>query len=227
MRFENDANCFALSEATDGAGAGHRVVFGAILGTGAGAGIVIEGRLLRGAHALAGEWGHNPLPWMAARRISRARAATAAATAASSASSPARPCAEDHERATGERLAPADIVAAAQAGTPPARASLERHEHRLGRALAHVVNLIDPDVIVLGGGLSQLESLYASLPARHRGVRLRARLARRSSARSTAIRAGCAGRRCCGPPAADGDAPARPCGAYAFASAPCSASRRS
>jgi fructokinase len=165
VRFENDANCFAWSEALDGAGAGHRVVFGAILGTGAGSGIVIEGHLLRGAHALAGEWGHNPLPWMSADEFPGPRCYCGREGCIERfVSGPA--LAEDHGKATGERLDPAAIVAAANAGNAACRASLERHEHRLARALAHVVNLIDPDVVVLGGGLSHFDHLYANLPAR-------------------------------------------------------------
>jgi len=165
VRFENDANCFALSEATDGAGAGRGVVFGAILGTGAGAGIVVEGRLLRGAHALAGEWGHNPLPWMRAEEFPGPRCYCGRDGCIERfVSGPA--LAADHERVAGGRLDPAGIVAAAGQGDASCRASLERHEDRLARALAHVVNLVDPDVIVLGGGLSHFAHLYENLPAR-------------------------------------------------------------
>jgi len=165
VRLENDANCFALSEATDGAGAGHRVVFGAILGTGAGSGIVVEGRLLRGAHGLAGEWGHNPLPWIRAEELPGPRCYCGHDGCIERfVSGPA--LAADHERATGSRLDPAALVAAAAKGDDACRASLERHEERLARALAHVVNLVDPDVIVLGGGLSHFGHLYENLPAR-------------------------------------------------------------
>ncbi len=165
VRLENDANCFALSEAADGAGAGHRVVFGAILGTGAGSGIVVEGRLLRGAHGLAGEWGHNPLPWIRADELPGPRCYCGHDGCIERfVSGPA--LAADHERATGACLDPAAIVAAAAKGDAACRASLERHEERLARALAHVVNLVDPDVIVLGGGLSHFGHLYENLPAR-------------------------------------------------------------
>jgi fructokinase len=164
VRFENDANCFALSEAIDGAGAGFGVVFGAILGTGAGGGIVIEGRLLRGSHGLAGEWGHNPLPWMTPDEYPGLRCNCGRLGCLERfVSGPGM--ADDHARATGKRLDPADIAAAAAGGDPACAATLRRHEERLGRALAHVVNLVDPDVIVLGGGLSQLEHLYESVPA--------------------------------------------------------------
>ncbi len=119
VRFENDANCFACSEALDGAGVGHRVVFGAILGTGAGSGIVIEGRLLRGAHALAGEWGHNPLPWMSADEFPGPRCYCGREGCIERfVSGPA--LGEDHEKVTGERLDPAAIVVAAPRATPPA-----------------------------------------------------------------------------------------------------------
>jgi len=165
VRFENDANCFALSEATDGAASGQRVVFGAILGTGAGSGLVIGGQLLRGAHGLAGEWGHNPLPWIRADELPGPRCYCGRDGCIERfVSGPALTA--DHERATGTRLDPAAIVAAAAKGDGACRASLERHEDRLARALAHVVNLVDPDVIVLGGGLSHFAHLYANLPAR-------------------------------------------------------------
>jgi fructokinase len=165
VRFENDANCFALSEATDGAAGGQRVVFGAILGTGAGSGLVIDGQLLRGAHGLAGEWGHNPLPWIRADELPGPRCYCGRDGCIERfVSGPAFTA--DHERATGNRLDPAAIVAAASKGDGACRASLERHEDRLARALAHVVNLVDPDVVVLGGGLSHFAHLYANLPAR-------------------------------------------------------------
>jgi fructokinase len=165
VRLENDANCFALSEAADGAGAGRRVVFGAILGTGAGSGIVVDGSLLRGAHGLAGEWGHNPLPWIQAAELPGPRCYCGRDGCIERfVSGPA--LSADHERATGARLDPAAIAAAAAKGDAACRETLERHEDRLARALAHVVNLVDPDVIVLGGGLSHFAHLYEGLPAR-------------------------------------------------------------
>lgn len=163
VRFENDASCFALSEAADGAGAGRRVVFGAILGTGAGSGIVVDGRLLAGAHGLAGEWGHNPLPWMTAEEFPGLRCNCGRVGCLERfVSGPGM--ADDHERATGTRKAPAEIAAAAAAGDAACAATLARHQSRLGRALAHVVNLVDPDVIVLGGGLSHIARLYERVP---------------------------------------------------------------
>jgi fructokinase len=168
IRVDNDANCFALSEALDGAGSGAHAVFGIVLGTGAGAGIVIGGRLLSGANASAGEWGHNPLPWMTAEefpgpRCSCGRLGCIEQFVSGSA------LAADHRRAGGGTLAPAEIAAAAGRGDAACEASLARLEHRLARALAQVINLLDPDVIVVGGGLSALERLTTSVPQLWRG----------------------------------------------------------
>jgi fructokinase len=163
VRFANDANCFALSEATDGAAAGARIVFGVILGTGTGGGLVVEGQVLVGANAIAGEWGHNPLPWPEAGEW------------------PGSPCycgrtgcietflsglglARDHATETGQPLEAPAIVERAALGDPQARATLARYERRLARALAGIINVVDPEVIVLGGGLSNVASLYASVP---------------------------------------------------------------
>ena len=163
VRITNDANCFALSEATDGAARDGDVVFGAILGTGVGAGVVVHGRVLDGPNAIAGEWGHNPLPWP--RDDER----------------PGRRCfcgqhgcietflagpgvVRDHESVTGEALTVPQIVDRAAAGDHVCDATLARYEERLARALAHVVNILDPDVIVLGGGLSNIDRLYANVP---------------------------------------------------------------
>jgi fructokinase len=169
VRLMNDANCFALSEATDGAAAGARVVFGVILGTGVGGGIVIDGRCLEGANLIAGEWGHNPLPWM------------------TPAEWPGDPCycgrhgcletflsgpgfARDFARHAGHTLGSREIVRAARGGDPDAQAAVARHRDRLARGLATVVNVLDPDVIVLGGGMSNVEGLpeaAAALLPRH------------------------------------------------------------
>ena len=164
LRLANDADCLAISEASDGSGQGCPVVFGVILGTGVGGGVVAEGRLLRGANAIAGEWGHNPLP----RPADHERPGPACYCGRFGCietwlSGPA--LARDHERVTGERLAGPDITAAADAGEAKADATLARYEERLGRALAHVVNIIDPQVIVLGGGLSRVKRLYERVPA--------------------------------------------------------------
>ena len=162
VRLANDANCFALSEAIDGAGQGAAIVFGVILGTGVGGGIVIDGQVLTGANAIAGEWGHNPLP------------------GADDLPLPACYCGRqgcietylcgpaltrDHLQHGGDQLDPAEIDRRASAGDAACEASLQRYEARLGRALAGVINILDPQVIVLGGGLSKLERLYRNLPA--------------------------------------------------------------
>jgi fructokinase len=164
VRLANDANCFALSEATDGA-AGLSTVFGAILGTGVGGGVAINGQILAGANAIAGEWGHHPLPWSVSDEM------------------PGPPCwcgrsgrvetflsgpglAADHRRHTGQSLDPAEIAAAAGHGDCDCRATLARYTDRLARGLASVINLIDPDAIVLGGGLSAIGALYDEVPRR-------------------------------------------------------------
>lgn len=165
LRFSNDANCFALSEAIDGAGAGAATVFGVILGTGVGGGLVVERQVLTGRNAIAGEWGHNPLPWP--RDDER----------------PGWPCfcgrhgcietflsgpglARDYEAISGRAASPQQLVEQAADGEADALAALERFLDRLARALAHVINLFDPDTIVLGGGLSKIQRLYRDLPDR-------------------------------------------------------------
>ena len=159
----NDANCFAVSEAADGTGIGAEVVFGVIVGTGAG--IVVRGQVLTGPNAVAGEWGHNPLPWP------------------EEGEHPGPPCycgrrgcietllsgpglAADHARHAGCELAPLEIAANAAAGDADAEATLRRYEGRMARALAGVINALDPDVIVLGGGISNLARLCANVPGR-------------------------------------------------------------
>lgn len=165
VRLENDANCFAVSEAVDGAGAGHAVVWGVIIGTGAGSGIAINGRALGGRNRIAGEWGHNPLP----RPADDERPGPACYCGRHG-------CIEafvsgtgfehDHAVRTGERLNGPAIVERMRAGHPAARATYEAYVERLARSIAHVVNLIDPDVIVLGGGMSNVDELYGDLPTR-------------------------------------------------------------
>jgi len=163
VRVTNDANCFALSEATDGAAAGAGVVFGAILGTGVGAGVVVHGRVLDGPNAIAGEWGHNPLPWP--RDEERPGHRCFCGQHGCIETFLAGPgVARDHASATGVALAVPDIVARAAAGDAGCEATLARYEERLARALAHVINILDPDVVVLGGGLSNIERLYANVP---------------------------------------------------------------
>jgi fructokinase len=164
VQITNDANCFALSEATDGGGAGAEVVFGVILGTGVGAGIVVRGHVLTGPNAIAGEWGHNPLPWPCDDER------------------PGTPCfcghsgcietflsgpgiERDHLQATGEAATAHEIGARAAIGDTGCEQTMRRYEERLARALAHVINILDPDTIVLGGGMSNIDRLYANLPA--------------------------------------------------------------
>ncbi len=167
IRIANDANCFALSEATDGAASDVRVAFGVILGTGVGGGLVVDGRIVVGRNDIAGEWGHNPLPWP--RDDER----------------PGPPCycgksgcietfvsgtglQADYRRHGGAALDGAAIARAAAAGAADARATLERYMDRLARALATVVNVLDPDAIVLGGGVSNVADVYAALPEQMR-----------------------------------------------------------
>ena len=165
VRFANDANCFALSEATDGAGAGASVVFGVILGTGTGGGLVFGGKVVTGVNAIAGEWGHNPLPWMREGEW------------------PGQPCycgrtgcietflsgpalADNYRTATGLACDAETIGRRAADGEPAAERCLERYADRLARALASVINVLDPDVIVLGGGLSNIARVYDAVPSR-------------------------------------------------------------
>jgi len=163
LRFANDANCFALSEAVDGAGAGARAVFGVIVGTGTGGGIVLDGRVWIGPNAVAGEWGHNPLPWPTdGERPGRSCYCGKSGCIETYLSGPG--LSQDHARATGKELSPADIAVAAERGDADAEASLLRYEERMARSLASVVNVFDPDVIVLGGGMSKLARLYARVP---------------------------------------------------------------
>lgn len=160
----NDADCFALSEATDGAAAGASTVFAVIIGTGVGGGVVAHGRLLAGPNAIAGEWGHNPLPWPQQDELPGPCCYCGLSGCIETwLSGPGM--AHDHERQTGAALAPPAIVSAAAGGDQSAEATLRRYEDRLARGLAAVINLLDPEVIVLGGGLSRLERLYRSVPA--------------------------------------------------------------
>ncbi len=163
VRMANDANCFALSEAADGAGAGAGLVFGVILGTGCGGALVHGGRLIDGPLGIAGEWGHTPLPWAEADEHPGAACWCGRKGCMETwVSGPA--LAADHMRVTGVTLTAEQIASAAEAGDAPARATLERHASRLARGLAAIVDVFDPDVIVLGGGLSKLAHLYTELP---------------------------------------------------------------
>jgi fructokinase len=163
VRIANDANCLALSEATDGAGAGADVVFAAILGTGVGAGIVVHGHVLAGPNGVAGEWGHNPLPW--ADGSDRPAAACYCGQRGCLETWLSGPgLARDHLEHGGGKLSAEEIARSATAGNAACTATLQRHASRLARGLAQVINLLDPQVIVLGGGLSQVDSLYEAVP---------------------------------------------------------------
>jgi len=163
VRLANDANCFALSEAHDGAAAGSPVVFGVIVGTGTGGGVVVHGRVLTGPNAVAGEWGHNPLPWPRADELpGPACYCGQRGCIETFLSGPGM--ARDHRQTTGENLTAVEITARASSGDEAAEATLARYEERMARALASVINVLDPDVIVLGGGMSNIDRLYTSVP---------------------------------------------------------------
>ena len=163
VRIANDADCFAVSEATDGAGAGARVVFGVIIGTGTGGGVVVGGRLVTGPNAIGGEWGHNPLPWPTdAERPGPACYCGRRGCIERFLSGPGLQ--DDYEQATGRVRGSAQIVADAEAGDGAAIEAVRRYEERMARALASIINVLDPDVIVLGGGMSNSTALYARVP---------------------------------------------------------------
>ena len=163
VRVANDANCLAVSEATDGAAAGRRVVFGVILGTGCGGGVAIDGNVHAGPNGVGGEWGHNPLPWPKPEEFPGPACYCGK-----------RGCMEmwvsgtgialDYRNATGKERTAREIVADFEAGGREASAAVERMEDRLARGLAQVINILDPDVIVLGGGVSRMQDLYRALP---------------------------------------------------------------
>ena len=163
VRLENDANCFALSEGTDGAASGAGVVFGVILGTGVGGGIVVRGSVIAGRNAIAGEWGHNPLPWpLDEERPGLQCYCGKHGCIETFLSGPGM--ARDHLNVAGEALDPETIIARGEAGDGACLATLQRYEDRLARSLACVINVLDPDVIVLGGGMSNVGRLYKTVP---------------------------------------------------------------
>jgi fructokinase len=165
VRLANDANCFALSEAVDGAGADAPSVFGVILGTGCGGGLVFRGSVIDGPLGIGGEWGHNPLPWAGEDEHPGPKCwCERNGCMETWVSGPALEA--DHKRVAGESLSCDAIAGRAASEDPAARATLDRHASRLARGLAHVINIFDPHVIVLGGGLSNLSHLYAVLPDR-------------------------------------------------------------
>jgi fructokinase len=163
LRFANDADCLALSEATDGAATGAGTVFGVIVGTGTGGGIVVGGRLLAGPNGIAGEWGHNPLPWPAADELPGSSCYCGRHGCIETwLSGPG--LAREYRRLTGTELTARTIAERAAAGEPAAGTVLARYADRMARALATVINILDPDVIVLGGGLSNVDRLYRAVP---------------------------------------------------------------
>lgn len=165
VRVANDANCLAVSEATDGAAAGAHVVYGLILGTGCGGGVAINGRVHAGPNGVGGEWGHNPLPWQKPEEYPGPTCYCGK-----------RGCLEmwvsgtgialDHKNVTGKARTTREIVEACEAGDSVARATMERFEDRLARGVAHVINMLDPDAIVIGGGVSRVKRIYQELPKR-------------------------------------------------------------
>jgi fructokinase len=163
IRIANDANCFALSEAVDGAGAGATTVFGVIIGTGVGSGVVVHGQVLTGVNAVAGEWGHNPLPWPRPDELPGSNCYCGRQGCIETfLSGPA--FARDYHLLSGKAAAAADIIQVA-GHDPAAETALRRYEERMARALAHVINILDPEVIVLGGGMSNIARLYTNVPA--------------------------------------------------------------
>ena len=164
VRLQNDANCLALSEAVDGAGAQGRVVFAAILGTGCGGGVVVDRQLLTGRHAIAGEWGHNPLPWPSSDEL-QVPPCWCGQTGCLETWISGTAFAQDHARHTRHQLSAQNIVQAMRQGDEFATQSFHRYVNRLGRALAQMINLLDPDVIVLGGGMSNVQEIYPLIGA--------------------------------------------------------------
>lgn len=165
VRLENDANCFALSEAVDGAGAEAHCVFGVIIGTGTGAGITVGRQVLRGRHLIAGEWGHNPLPWPNHDEVDVAPPCYCGKRGCMETWVSGTGFGKDFARATGRTLRAEAIMTAAADGDEAAEAAYQRYLSRLARGLAHVVNILDPDAIILGGGMGRVERLYGDLPA--------------------------------------------------------------
>jgi len=163
IRIANDANCFALSEATDGAAAGEDVVFGVIVGTGTGAGVVVKGHVLDGPNAIAGEWGHNPLPWPRdSERPGPVCYCGKHGCIETWLSGPGM--SRDYLDLSGQTLGAEQIVALTGEGEEAAELCLQRYEDRMARSLAHVINILDPDVIVLGGGMGNIGRLYINVP---------------------------------------------------------------
>ena len=164
VRIANDANCFALSEAIDGSAKDASIVFGVIIGTGTGAGVVIDKKILLGANAIAGEWGHNPLPWPQESELPGAECYCGKLGCIETwLSGPGM--VRDHELYNNEYVDPEAIADKARFGDDDAEETIQRYEDRLARSLAHVINILDPDAIVLGGGMGNIKRLYKNVPA--------------------------------------------------------------
>ncbi|QQK73118.1 fructokinase [Pectobacterium versatile] len=166
VRVANDANCFAVSEAVDGAGAGKQTVFAVIIGTGCGSGIALNGQAHVGGNGIAGEWGHNPLPWMDDDELRYRQTVPCYCGKSGCIESfiSGTGFAQDYQRLSGQPHKGEAIIALAEQGDPIAELALQRYEHRLAKSLAHVINLLDPDVVVLGGGMSNVSRLYQTVP---------------------------------------------------------------
>jgi len=165
IRITNDANCFALSEATDGAAAGEAIVFGVIIGTGTGAGVVVNGKVLNGANSIAGEWGHNPLPWP--QDIERPGPQCYCGNNGCLETFLSGPgLSNSYFELSEKKITAKEIVQLSEAGDSIAEQCLTQYEDRLARGLAHIINVIDPDAIVLGGGMSNIHRLYKNVPER-------------------------------------------------------------
>ena len=163
IRMTNDANCFALSEATDGAAAGENIVFGVIVGTGCGAGVIVNGMVVDGPNAIGGEWGHNPLPWPQGNELNTTKCWCGKNGCIETFLS-GTGFSADYLRVVGEECSSQEIVQAADSGSAYAQQVLARYEHRMARSLAHIINILDPNVIVLGGGMSNVKRLYKNVP---------------------------------------------------------------
>lgn len=166
VRIANDANCFTLSEASDGAARDAKVVFGVIAGTGVGGGVCVAGRLVEGAHAIAGEWGHNPLPSPTRLELEAAPKCYCGRRGCIESWVSGPGLAADYARKSSRAAEPGEILNLAEAGDVAAREAMERFYDRFARSLATIVNILDPDVVVMGGGLSNIEPLYRELPRR-------------------------------------------------------------
>lgn len=164
IKMSNDANCFALSEATDGAASGSEIVFGVIVGTGTGAGITVNQHVLNGKNSIAGEWGHNPMPWHDSEYL-RSKPCYCGKTGCIETFLSGPGFEDEYFRATGKKLSSPEIIQNALQGDDKAESVVAAYERNMAKALAHVINILDPDVIVLGGGISNIHRLYTNVPA--------------------------------------------------------------